>query len=111
VLDGPPSNLINAEAAEGQSPRHQVTLRSQWEVTRSLSLDATLYYVDALPAFDIDDSWRLDLRLGWQIYPGWEVDVVGQNLLKDARREFSSPTALDATEIQRAGYLRVKWRF
>ncbi len=107
ALDGPSSDV----AAEDQSPNHQLTLRGQWDVVEDVSLDGMLYYVDALQAYDVEDYWRLDLRLGWQIFDDWELEIAGQNLLTDARREFSSPTSVSATETQRSGYLRVRWRF
>lgn len=110
-LHAPQSGGFNLETAEGQSPHHQVNLRSQWDITKNTSFDTMLYYVDSLSAYQTDDYWRLDLRWGWRIMKGLEFNLVGQNLLDDAHREFSSPTSVSATEIRRSIYGRFVWRF
>jgi len=111
-LRGPPSDVaIEAETAEGESPHHQLNLRSLWNPTEAVDLDASLSYVDALPAFDVHGYWRLDLRAAWRVRAGLEFSVVGQNLLDGGHREFSEPTELNTTEVQRSVYGKVTWRY
>jgi iron complex outermembrane receptor protein len=110
-LDGPPSNLaIASEAAEGQSPRNQFNVRSQWDVDDELSFDTTLYYVDALPAFPVSAYWRLDARAAWRLTDNLQLELVGQNILDGSHREFGSPTDVNATMIGRSFYGRLTWR-
>lgn len=109
-LEGPPASLaIASEAAEQRSPRHQFLLRSQWNVSDRVSLDSTLYYVDSLPAFDIDAYWRLDARLGWRLSDDLQFDLVGQNLL-DSHREFGAISDANATTIGRSIHGKLTWR-
>ena len=109
-LDGPPSTIaIASEAAEGQSPRHQFNVRSQWDVNDRLSFDTALYYVDALPAFPVSAYWRLDARTGWRLTDHIELELVGQNILDDSHREFGAPTDAGATVIGRSVYGRLTW--
>jgi iron complex outermembrane receptor protein len=104
-LDGPPSNkAIASEAAEGQSPEQQFNVRAQWDVSKQVAWDTTLYYVGALPALDIDAYWRLDTRVGFHIADNLEVELIGQDLLDDSHREFGS------TQIQRSLFARLTWR-
>jgi iron complex outermembrane recepter protein len=110
-MHGPPANLaIASESAETTSPRNQANVRAQWDVSDAMSLDATLYYVDSLPAFQLDATTRLDLRFGWRLTDDVQLDLVGQGLLDDARREFGAASGLNATEIERSVYARLTWR-
>src|SRR5205823_2531678 len=101
----------SAETAERQSPEHQLNVRSLWDMTEDLSLDTTLYYVSSLPAFHVADYWRLDMRLGWRISDQLRFSLVGQNLLDNAHREFSSASSLNATEVNRSLYGQFTWHF
>ncbi len=110
-LDGPPSNAaIASEGAKGQSPRNQFNVRSQWDVSSDVALDTTIYYVDALPGYNVHAYWRLDARLGWRLTSKLEFDVVGQNLLSDSHREFGAITDANAVVIGRGIYGKLLWR-
>jgi iron complex outermembrane receptor protein len=110
-LHGPPSSqAIASESGEGQSPEQQFNIRAQWDVTDKLAVDTTLYYVDELPAFDIPSYWQLDTRIGWHVTDGILLELVGQNLLDDAHREFGGADNPGSTEIERSIYARMTWR-
>ncbi|HSZ75418.1 MAG TPA: TonB-dependent receptor [Rhizomicrobium sp.] len=110
-LDGPPSSeAIASEAAVGQSPRNQFNVRSQWDVTDRVAFDTTVYYVDALPGYDVSAYWRLDARIGWRMTDELQLDVVGQNLSDDSHREIGNPTDSNAIAIGRGVYGRLTWR-
>lgn len=112
VLDGPPESIaLESEVAEGQSPHHQFTMRSMWEMTDTMSLDSALHYVSSLSALSVDNYWRLDLHWNWRLDERLELSLVGQNLLDDAHQEFSVPTNGNATEIERSLYGKLTWRF
>jgi len=115
-LNGPQvaaNRTLGAEAAEDQSPTFQGNLRAEWDVTKDLSFDTMLYRVNALPAFQVPSYTRLDMRLGWRFAPGWQLDLVGQNLFNPEHPEFTSPTDghVLATDIGTSIYGRVTCRF
>lgn len=110
-LDAPPHPLFNREAAEGHAPRHMLNLRSSWNLTRRLTLDGLIYYVDRLPGYEVDDYIRLDLNLGWRITDQVRFNLVGQNLLEQVHREFGSSVSANATEIERSIYGKLTWQF
>ncbi|MDQ5977062.1 MAG: iron complex outerrane recepter protein [Verrucomicrobiota bacterium] len=92
------------------SPRHQVSLRSSWNLDASWEIDAWFRSVGKLnqtgrviPAYE-----TLDLRIGRQVGRGWEVSVVGQNLLEPSHAEFRFFTVRAA--VARGFYLRVDRR-
>ncbi len=110
-MDGPPAPLaIDFEIAEGQSPQNQASVRVRWDAAERLSVDGTLYYVDSLPAFQIDSYVRLDLRLAWRLNDRVQFEMVGQNLLDDTHREFGAPTDANAAVIERSVFGRLTWR-
>jgi iron complex outermembrane receptor protein len=109
-LRGPDANTL--DFLEGDSPRHQFSLRSSVDLTRTVQFDSTLRYVDALSAFSIGGYVTLDLRLAWQATRNLEFAVVGQNLLDGRHAEFgSSIISTPQAEVERSIYAKVTWRF
>ncbi len=99
-------------ATEDSSPRHQVSLRSSFNLPGNVELDLWGRYVDRLPAYDISSYVTLDARLAWEPVEGLELALVGWNLLDDQHPEFE-PEFLGtvATEVQRSVYAKITWRF
>jgi len=102
---------FSQETEEEMSPVHQVSLQPSWTINDNLSLDGRLYYVDEVPEQEIDDYFRLDLNFGWRIHKNLKFNLVGQNLLQDEHREFGSPTAVNAAEIERSIFGKFTWKF
>ena len=93
---------------EANDPSHLAALRSQLDLPRGFALDASLRYASTRPAPRVPAYGELDLRLGWQATPNWELSLVGQNLLHDHHQEFNfTPTI----EFQRGVFLRSLWNF
>lgn len=96
----------------GESPRHQFQLRSNVDLPRRFSFNAGIYYVDRLPAADVPAYTRADARLSWRAGEGFEISLVGQNLLTPRHLEFSGLEDLILpTEVPRSVYLKTTWRF
>ncbi len=108
-----PLGASDPEAGEGQSPQQQFNARSQWNIREDLSFDTMLYYVDALPKFNVKDYWRLDIGLGWKIDDGLQFNLVGQDLLSGVHREFTSASDpfTPAAKIERSFYGKFTWTF
>jgi iron complex outermembrane recepter protein len=73
-------------------------------------LDSTLYYVDDLPAFQIESYVRLDAHLGWRLTDHMQFELIGQNLLDDQHREFGAASEANAATIERSFFGRLSWR-
>lgn len=114
--------LISAD----KDPEHQFSLHSSWDLMPNLELDLGLYYVSPLAStgssflvfgdYAVDAYVRTDLRVGWQISPEVELNIVGQNLLHDSHEEFSSsPLNVggypENTEINRSISAKLTVRF
>jgi iron complex outermembrane receptor protein len=108
----PGSQDTTQESIEGFSPHHQVSVRSLMDLPSNLQLDATVRYVDSLPAPGIGSYIGLDLRLGWKPFKNLDISIVGQNLLDNHHPEFPPGAILTpAAEIERAIYGKVTFRF
>ena len=105
-------DTVSAALIEGSSPRHQFTLRSEWNVNARTDFDVWLKYVDALPGLGIDAYTSLSLRLAWRPRENMEIALVGQNLLDDRHGEFL-PEFLNvqASEVQRAMHASLRLTF
>ena len=54
----------------------------------------------------------LDLRYAWRFRPGWEVSLVGQNLLEKSHLEFwQDQLPAEQTEVERGWYAKIKAQF
>jgi iron complex outermembrane receptor protein len=87
------------------------SIRASWNMNEKWTLDTTAYYVDKLPGANVASYVRLDMNLGWQIGQGMRANLVGQNILDDARREFGQANDLNAAEIQRSVFGKLTWEF
>jgi iron complex outermembrane receptor protein len=100
--------------ANGNTPHHRVTLRSELDITPDLELNTALYYVDQNPddrAFDTNHL-RLDLGVTWRPTDNLELAVWGQNLL-DSRHYEGRYGLLEpaAGEVPRSFSVQLTYRF
>jgi len=72
-------------------PRHQINVRSYYDISETIELDAGLYVVDGF-GDDYTDAnrARLDVRLGWEAAPGMDLFVGAQQLGVSSQTEFDS---------------------
>ena len=99
----------------GSSPAHQVFVQSSFDMPKSLSLDLDFRYVSALPGQKVEAYSTADVRLGWRLKRGFQLDVVGRNLLQPFHPEFGSdpglppPDTVTLVGIRREGYVKLTW--
>ena len=108
----PGSNDPVLEGAEGDSPRHQLGVRSLMDLPHHLEFDAGLRYVDALPNRSVPSYVVMDLRLGWRPNRNWEFSIVGQNLLDGRHKEFApSYIQTEVTEVETSVFAKATFRY
>jgi iron complex outermembrane receptor protein len=107
----PDSHDFTYEAAEGESPQHQVQFRSDLDLGRSLDLNTSVYRISRLPALSVPAYTRIDARLGWRPRPAVEVSVGGRNLQGGLHLEYISEGPYSASRVGRSFYARVLRRF
>jgi len=105
----PGSNDPTHGTSEGNDPRHIFKLRSYTTLSNRVEVDGFFRYVGKLPQPVVDAYAELDLRFGYRVMPGWDLSLIGTNLLHDRHLEFRAGTAPETYE--RAVALRSVWRF
>lgn len=95
---------------EANDPSHLFSLRSYVDLPHGLQVDAIARAVGRRPAPAVAGYAELDLRVGWAPAPGWDLSVVGQNLLHDRHTELAAANA-PRYAIRRGVYVRTTWRF
>jgi iron complex outermembrane receptor protein len=100
-------------AADGGSPKHQIYMRSSWDLRENVDFDLTFRYVDCLTGYDVPSYVTMDARLAWRPKKQLELAVVGQNLLQDHHQEFGVVPlpGYEVTEVPRGVYGTVTWRY
>ncbi len=97
---------------EGSTPDHQAQLRSHIELARGFSWDANAYFVERLPAQLIPSYTRLDTQVSWRLGERIELNLVGQNLLRDHHEEFNDLLqSVNSSQAKRSAYAKLTWQF
>jgi iron complex outermembrane recepter protein len=100
------------EQIPGDSPQHQIQIRSLLNLSRKVEWDSSLMYVSGLSHLAIPSYVRLDCRLGWRVGESVEISVVGQNLLAPRHLEFFDATGtILHTEVERSIFGKITWHF
>lgn len=112
-LDGNSSDTAS-RSSEDASPTSKAAIWSAIDLGNKLQLDAALRYTGDIEVsgVDIDSYIEADLRLGWEVQPGLELSLIGQNLLDNQHPEFL-PDFINTqpTEVERSIYGRITWNF
>jgi iron complex outermembrane receptor protein len=104
----PDSGDANVSAA-GNDPANQWLLRSSFDLPNRIELDIAVRRVGALPNPSVPAYTAADMRVAWRLQHGLELSLVGQNLLDPGHVESGDPAA--ASEMARAGYVKLKWNY
>lgn len=108
-----------AATAQGSktTPAQQATLRSFMALGRDLDLDLWTRYqshntsAQQSSEVHIPAYLTLDARAAWRVAPGWELALVGQNLLDRRHLEAVSEQTIAQHEVERSVYGKVTWEF
>jgi iron complex outermembrane receptor protein len=106
-LNRDPGSLdAGTEAAEDQSPRHQIALRSELRLPAGFELDGVMRFVDDIDSPGVSSYLTFDARLAYSLNEHVEISVVGRDLAEAHHREFAG-----GTEVQRSvfGQVRTRW--
>ncbi|MCB1763855.1 MAG: TonB-dependent receptor [Gammaproteobacteria bacterium] len=106
-----------ARMQEGESPRHQTSLRSGWNLGREWDLDLWLYRVGAIrdlsftPPDRVDAYTSLNINLAWHPTSNLSVSLTGRDLLDERKPEYNPGSYLPPAEIERSIHLGLNWKF
>ncbi len=111
---------IFADLAEDSSPRHQLSIRSNFDLGHNLNLNLWGRYVDDVspsvpsllaPDLGADNYFELDANIIWHPVENIELMLVGQNLLDHRKLEFIQESYTSPIEIGRSVYTKLTWKF
>ncbi len=105
-------DLTTARAAQGNSPNHQVQLRSHVDLPNHWGWNSSAYFVGRLPAQAVPSYTRLDSNFTWQPAERFSIILAGENLLKDHHMEYAGTdlTVLPSM-VKRSFYTKFIWQF
>jgi iron complex outermembrane receptor protein len=106
----PGSRDVYRGAVEGNDPSHLLSVRSSLDLPHHLALDLLLRRTAARPDPLVPAYSELDVRLGWIARPGWDLSLVGQNLLH-ARHSELLPRNAPHYDFRRGVFVRSRWYF
>jgi iron complex outermembrane receptor protein len=110
-IDGDDFSSLPLSAGE-DSPEHQLSLRSNMNVTRNTQVDLWFRYVDELQIQQVDSYITLDGRLAWAITDAVEVSVIGRNLLESSHLEFREEFGVNqAVQVEREALAELRLKF
>ncbi len=98
--------------ADKVSPQHQISLRSNFDLSERMQFNLWLRYVSSVDFYNIPGYITMDTKLAFKPTKNIELFLVGQNLLSQSHREIVSdfiPTL--PTRIPRGIYAGAKWHF
>ncbi|GJL76260.1 MAG: TonB-dependent receptor [Nitrosomonas sp.] len=99
-------------SADKVSPRHQLSLRSNYDISEKLQINLWLRYTSKLAFYDIPDYVTMDAKLAFKPVKNVELFLVGQNLFSEHHREFVSDIIPSMpARIPRGIYVGAQWRF
>jgi iron complex outermembrane receptor protein len=90
-------DLTQERTGEGNTPHHQLQLRTSIDVADTLDLDWMVRYVSRRVNLVIPAYTTSDVRLAWRPAPKVEISVVGRNLHDPSHPEFSRNIELPRT--------------
>lgn len=100
------------ETEEGLNPQQQASVWSDMDLGQHVEWGLGLRFTDELPTTPIPPILELDARLAWKPSADVELSLVGRNLLDRNHREYPPEIiSYRRTEVDRAVYAKVTWRF
>ena len=94
------------------NPQHQVSLRSNYDISDRLQLNLWLRYTSAIGFYNIPGFVTMDTKLAFKPVKDVELFLVGQNLFSKHHREFVSDNIPWAPALVPRGiYAGARWQF
>ncbi len=95
----------------GEEARHQLKMRSLWNLSQHWQFDVSGYAIDKIPAYQVQGHLRIDSRLGWRPTRAHDLSFIVQDWLNQRRLEFQSELYVYAVSVRRSMILRWTVRF
>jgi iron complex outermembrane receptor protein len=106
-----PAVIGPLEAAENQSPRNQIYLRSSFDLPKQTQFDLIGRYVSRLSGFtpSVPSYVAVDARLAWKPREQLELAIIGQNLFDSHHQEYGGGPVIMEPERGIYGKVTYHW--
>ncbi len=99
-------------SADKVSPQHQISFRSNFDLSEKMQFNLWLRYVSSVDLYRIPGYVTMDTKVVYTPLKNLELFIVGQNLFSQNHMEFVSDFIPSlATTIPRGVYAGAQWRF
>ncbi|TXI18629.1 MAG: TonB-dependent receptor [Nitrosomonas sp.] len=99
-------------SADKVSPQHQVSFRSNFDLSEKMQFNLWLRYASSVDLYRIPGYVTMDTKVMYTPIKNLELFIVGQNLFSQNHMEFVSDFIPSlATTIPRGVYAGAQWRF
>ena len=103
------SNVPNLYSSYvGSSPSHVASFQSIFNLPKRVTFNQTYRYVSQIPTFTVHPYSTVDAGLGWKIGKGFDLSLIGQNLLRPTHAEYGGDPG-PLVEIKRSAFARLIW--
>jgi iron complex outermembrane receptor protein len=99
--------LLDLEAG----PQHWFNVRSSLSLPHEVNLATSVFYNGAEVSGALKHYTRLDTQVSWAPARGWELSVIGQNLLRPSHQEFVAWDQGVPELVRRSIFARIVHRF
>jgi iron complex outermembrane receptor protein len=107
-------DFYDANRIEKSTPEHQVSLRTNFNVTQDIDFDIWWRYTDStlVNKRPIDDYFNTDVRVAWRPVKSLELSLIGQNLIQTQHIEYQGDFLQpQMTYVPRGVYAKFNWQF
>jgi len=107
----PGTNDLTQLGVQGQDPRSQAQLRSQWTIRSRYEVDVILRQVARVDRAPVPAYSEADAHLGWRVTPKLTLALDGRNLLHDRHLEVWDPSTTPPRYIPRSVFASLRYGF
>jgi iron complex outermembrane recepter protein len=100
------SRDVNIATNDENDPNNQVSLRLDWDIAETWSIQARGRWVDSIDDTGVEAYSAVDLTSIWRLNPSIDISLVGSNLFDPQHAEFSG-----GKEIVRSIHGQFTWHF
>ncbi len=107
----PGANDLTQLGVQGQDPRFQAQLRSQWTINSKFEFDLALRHVAKVDNAPVPAYSEADAHAGWRVTPRLTLALDGRNLLHKRHIEVWDPSTTPPRYIPRSVFVSLRYGF
>jgi iron complex outermembrane receptor protein len=113
AFENDPGSTDTTSAANdrGSAPENQFQIHSSFDLTRTVQLNSSLFFVGRVAEFNVPAYFSTDLNVAWQIKEGMSLQVGAMNLFDSSHLEYGSSGPVHDSQIPLTVYAELTCKF